>query len=68
MLVVEGPGIDSVSAPGLELFQSHASSSARREIIVSGALSSGPLLEVRVPDRWKRDRYRVRLLQVVAED
>ncbi len=68
MLVVEGPGIDSVSAPGLELFQSDASSSARREIIVAGALSSGPLLEVRVPDRWKRDRYRVRLLQVVAED
>ncbi len=68
MLLVEGPGLDSVSAPGLELYQSDASYSARREIIVSGALSSGPLLEVRVPDRWKRDRYRVRLLQVVAED
>ena len=68
MLVVEGPAIDSVRAPGFELFLSDASSSSRREIIVSGAISSGPVLEIHVPDLHDRDRYRVRLLEVAGED
>ena len=68
MLVVEGPGIDAVRAPGFELFQSDASSSTRREIIVSGALSTGPVLEFPVPDRGDIDEYRVQLLQVSGED
>ena len=68
MLVVEGPGVDSVQAPGFELFQSDASSSTGRRIIVSGALSTGAILEFRVPDRGEHARYRVRLLQVAGED
>ncbi len=68
MLLVEGPGIDSVRAPGLELFQSARSSHARRQIIVSGALSTGPILEFQVPDRGDLARYTVRLRQVAGED
>ena len=68
MLVVEGPGIDSVRARGFEFFQSDPSSSARRQIVVTGALSTGPVLEVRVPDRGDQAKYEVRLLQVAGED
>ena len=68
MFVVEGPGIDSVRAPGLEFFQSDASSSTGRQIIVSGALATGTVVEFQVPDRGERARYRVRLLQVAGED
>lgn len=67
MLVVEGPGIDSVRAPGFELFQSDASSSTGRQVIVAGALSTGTILEFQVPDRGEHARYRVRLLQVAGE-
>ena len=66
MLLVEGPGIDSLQAPGFELFQSEASSP--RQIIVAGALSTGPVVQFRVPDRTLRAEYRVRLLQVTGED
>ena len=67
MLVVEGPGMDSVRAPGFELLQSDASSSTGRQVIVSGALSTGTILEFLVPDRGEHARYRVRLLQVAGE-
>ena len=66
MLRVEGPGIESVHAPGLEVFQSGNSSS--KQIIVSGVLSSGPVLELQVPDRALRGQYRVELLQVAGDD
>ena len=66
MLLVEGPGIDSVQGPGFEVFQSGTSSS--RQIIVSGALSAGPLMEFRVPDRTLVGQYRVQLLQIAGED
>ena len=68
LLVVEGPGIDSVRARGFELFQSDASSSTRKQIVVSGALATGPVLEFRVPDRGDHAEYRVHLLQVAGED
>ena len=68
VLVVEGPGIETVKTAGRELFQSAASSSTRRQIIVSGQLSSGPLLEIRVPDRGRLAEYRVQLLQVAGAD
>ena len=68
LLVVEGPGIDSVRARGFELFQSDPSSSTRRQIVVSGALATGPVLEFRVPDRGDHAEYQVHLLQVAGED
>ena len=59
MLVVEGPGIDSLSAPGFELIQADAASSNRREAIIAGSLSTGPVLQVWVPDRRQLGDYRV---------
>ena len=49
MLVVEGLGIDSVRSPGFDLFQSETISP--RQIIVAGALSTGPIVQFQVPDR-----------------
>ena len=68
MLIVEGPGIESVRAPGFELFQSDPSSRARRQVIVSGALSTGSVMEFQVPDRRDLARYTVRLRQVAGKD
>ena len=66
LLVVEGPGIESVRSPGFELFQSETISP--RQIIVAGALSTGPIVQFQVPDRGLHTLYRVRLLQVTGED
>ena len=68
MLVVEGPGIDSLSAPGFELIQADEASSNRREAIIAGSLSTGPLLQVWVPDRRHLGDYRVQLVQVSGDD
>ncbi len=68
MLVIEGPAIDSLQAPGLEMFETDGSSSTRREVIIAGALPDRPVLQVWVPHRGDHARYRVRLLQVAAED
>ena len=67
LLVVEGPGIESVRSPGFELFQSETTSP--RQIVVAGELSTGPIVQFQVPDRNDHHaRYRVRLLQVTGED
>ena len=69
MLLVEGPAIDSLQAPGLELFERDASSPTRREVIIAGVLPpDGPVLRIWVPHRGDHARYRVRLLQVARED
>ena len=68
MLVVEGPGIDSLSAPGFELIQADEASSNRREAIIAGSLSTGPVLQVWVPDRRRLADYRVTLMQVSGDD
>ena len=68
MLIVEGPAIDSLQAPGLEMFETEESSSTRREVIIAGALPDAPVLRVWVPHRGDEARYRVRLLQVAGED
>ncbi len=68
MLVVEGPGIDSLSAPGFELIQADEASSNRREAIIAGSLSRGPVLQVWVPDRRQLADYRVTLMQVSGDD
>ena len=68
MLVVEGPGIDSLSAPGFELIQADEASSNRREAIIAGSLSTGPVLQVWVPDRRQLADYRVQLVQVSGDD
>ncbi|WP_419940816.1 hypothetical protein [Candidatus Palauibacter sp.] len=48
LLAVEGPDLDSLRSPALELFELSTSSSTRRQIIVSGELTAGPVLEFRV--------------------
>ena len=68
MLVVEGPGIDSLSAPGFELIQADEASPNRREAIIAGSLSTGPVLQVWVPDRRQLGDYRVTLMQVAGDD
>ena len=68
MLVIEGPAIHSVQARGLELLQPDTSSSTRRQVVVSGALSAGPVLEFEVPDRGDLAKYQVRFLEVAGED
>lgn len=65
LLVLEGPGIESVRSSGFELFQSKSTSP--RQIVVAGVLSTGPILEFQVPDRGVHTPYRVRLLQVTGE-
>ncbi len=66
LLLVEGPGIDSIRAPDFELFQSEAP--GPRQIVVAGTLTTGPIAELQVPDRGLRTQYRVRLLEVTGED
>ena len=66
LLELEGPGIETVRAPGLELYQSGAP--GRLQIIVAGSLRAGPLMQFRVPDRGQLPLYRARVLQVTGED
>ena len=66
MLLVQGPGIDSLQAPGFEVFQSGTHSS--RQVVVSGVLSTGPVMEFRVPDRALIGEYRVQLMQMAGGD
>ncbi len=68
MILIEGPGIDSLHAHGLELIQSGKSSPTRQEVIVAGELGNGPVLEVWVPHVGDHGHYRVRLLEVAGED
>lgn len=63
---IEGPAIDSLRAPGYDLYRSRATSPTR--IIIAGPLASGPAFEFWVPHRPFRARYQVRLLQVAGED
>ena len=67
MLVVEGPSIGSVRAVGLELLEAEASSTTRRQVVVSGELPAGPILQFQVPDRDRRVEYQVRLVEVAGE-
>ena len=57
-----------LSAPGFELIQADEASSNRREAIIAGSLSTGPVLQVWVPDRRQLDDYRVTLMQVSGDD
>ena len=66
LIELEGPGIETVRAPGLDLYQSAAP--GPRQIVVAGALRSGALVEFRVPDRGQLAQYRVRVVQVTGED
>ena len=66
LLELEGSGIETVHAPGLELYQSETS--GPRQVIVAGPLRAGALLQFHVPDRDQLSMYRVRVLEVVDED
>ena len=65
LLELEGPTIDAVRAPGLELYES--SSPGPRRIVVAGVLRPGPLVQFRVPDRGQFALYRIRVLEVTGE-
>ena len=66
LLELEGPGIETVRAPGHELYQSGAP--GRHQIVVAGSLQAGPLVQFRVPDRHQLPLYRIRILEVTGED
>ena len=66
LLELEGPGIEKVRAPGLELYQS--SEPGPHRIIVLGSLRAGPLVQFRVPDRNRMPVYGVRVVEVTGED
>ncbi len=66
LLELEGPGIETVRASGLELYQSTAA--GRHQIVVAGSLMVGPLVQFEVPDRGQLPLYRVRVQQVTGED
>ena len=67
MLVVEGPSIGTIQAPGFEVIATEAPSSTRRQVIVSGGRLAGEILEFAVPDRGRWREYQVRLLDVAGE-
>jgi hypothetical protein len=62
LFTLTGPGIESLEAPGLELFES--GDSARRRVLVAGPVASGTVLRFRVPDVEQRHRYSVTLHEV----
>ena len=66
LLELDGPGIETVRAPGLDLYESRAP--GPRQIVVAGSLRSGDLVEFKVPDRGQLPLYRVRVVQVTGED
>ena len=66
LLELEGPGIETVRAPGLELYESSAP--GPRRVIVMGSLQPGALVQFRAPDRNRLPLYRVRVLEVTGED
>ncbi len=66
LLELEGPGIETVRAPGFELYESTAP--GRHRIVVAGSLRAGPLVQFRVPDRGRLFLYRVRVIEVTGED
>ena len=65
LLELEGPGIETVRAPGLELYESKAP--GQHQIVVAGSLRVGPFVQFRVPDRNQFALYRVRVLEVTGE-
>ena len=66
LLELEGPGIETVRAPGLDLYESSAP--GRYQVVVAGSLRAGPLMQFKVPDRGQFPLYRVRVVQVTGED
>jgi len=66
LLELQGPAIDSLRAPGRNLVA--AGTGSTRRIIVAGELSSGPLVQFRVPDRNLLAQYQVRILEIAAGD
>ena len=66
LIELEGPGVETVRASGLDVYQSAAP--GPRQIVVAGALRSGALVQFRVPDRGRLPLYRVRVVQVTGED
>ncbi len=66
LLELDGPTIEAVRAPGLELYESTVPGPQR--IVVAGPLEQGPLVQFRVPDRNRSALYRVRVIEVTGDD
>ncbi len=66
LIELEGPGIEAVRAPGLDLYESSAP--GRHQVVVAGSLRAGPLMQFKVPDRGQLPLYRIRVVQVTGED
>ncbi|WP_420461494.1 fibronectin type III domain-containing protein [Candidatus Palauibacter sp.] len=67
-LAVEGPAIDSLRAPGLELLQWEVPQSTRRHVIIAGRPLAGPILEVFAPPGSDPADYRVEVLQITGPE
>ena len=65
LLELEGPGIETGRAPGLDLYESRAP--GRHQVVVAGSLRAGPLMQFKVPDPDQLPLYRVRVVQVTGE-
>jgi hypothetical protein len=65
MIEVSGPAVDSLTAPGLQLWEDGSST---RRVILVGSLASGPILRLHVPDVGAFGAYTARVLQVADGD
>jgi hypothetical protein len=63
LFFIQGAELDSVESLGLDLRSSPLSATARR-VVVAGALVSGPVARVWVPDVGQAGRYRATVEQV----
>ena len=55
LIELEGSGIETVHAPGLDLYQSSAP--GRHQVVVARSLRAGPLVQFRVPDHGQLPLY-----------
>jgi hypothetical protein len=65
LLTVSGGPVDSVEAPGFGIYSSRADANTLR-IIITGAMASGSVAEVHIPDSRSASQYSVSVQQVAA--
>lgn len=65
MLRITGAPVDSIDAPGLQLFSARLDSVTTR-LVLTGTIGSGALARIRVPDVLAASRYAATLEQAAA--
>lgn len=65
LLRLTGPGIEAVTAPGLQLWET--GTSTERRVLLAGPVANGAVLRFDVPDVEDVSRYAVTLEQVAGE-